>query len=95
MLILLAAIALLFFTMRGQTKRQKQLESNLKTGDTVITQSGLIGKITELSERTARLEIAPGVNVRILKSSIQGLDGGDPKPGEAKDAKDTKQEKRA
>ena len=92
LLIMLAPILLIFMTMRGQTKKQKQLESSLKTGDTVISQSGLIGKIIEMNERTVRLEIAPGVNVRMLKSAIQGVDSGDPKPAESKDAK---QEKKA
>jgi preprotein translocase subunit YajC len=89
---MLLPILLIFMTMRGQTKKQKQVESSLKTGDTVISSSGLIGKILELNERKVKLEIAPGVNVWMLKSAIQGVDAGDPKPGEAKDAK---QEKKA
>jgi preprotein translocase subunit YajC len=92
LLIMLLPILLIFMTMRGQTKKQKQLESNLKTGDTVISQSGLIGKIIELNERKVKLEIAPGVNVWMLKSAIQGVDSGDPKPSDAKGAK---QEKKA
>lgn len=92
---MLLPILLIFMTMRGQTKKQKALESTLKTGDTVVSQSGLIGKILELNERTVKLEIAPGVNVRMLKSAIQGVDSGDPKPADAKDAKDAKQEKKA
>jgi preprotein translocase subunit YajC len=93
---------------RSQSKKQKQLESNLKVGERVITQSGLIGKIVDISERStrAKLEIAPGVTVQVLKSSIQGVDGGDTpadaKPGDAKagdkskePAKDKPQEKKA
>jgi preprotein translocase subunit YajC len=100
LLILLLPLLLIFMTMRGQSKKQKQIEAGLKTGDKVVTQSGLIGKIIEMNERTARVEIAPGVNVQMLKSAIQGPDGGDPKPGDAKakddkDAKDAKQEKKA
>lgn len=104
MLIMLLPIVLIFMTMRGQTKKQKQIESSLKTGDTVVAQSGLIGKIVEMNERTVKLEIAPGVNVRMLKSSIQGVDGGDNKPEskdgkdaakDAKDGKDAKQEKKS
>jgi preprotein translocase subunit YajC len=102
LLIMLLPIVLIFMTMRGQTKKQKQIEANLKTGDTVIAQSGLIGKIVEMNERTVRLEIAPGVNVRMLKSAIQGIDGGDTKPESkdagkdaGKDAKEAKQEKKS
>jgi preprotein translocase subunit YajC len=89
-LFMLLPLLLVFLMMRGQTKKQKQIESSLKTGDTVITQSGLIGKVTEIQERRVRIEIAPGVNVRMLKTALQGLDEGDPKPGDVKDSKDAK-----
>jgi preprotein translocase subunit YajC len=96
LLIMLLPLLLIFLTMRGQTKKQKQVESSLKTGDTVITQSGLIGKVTEfIGETRVKVEIAPGVNVRMLKSAISGVDGGDAKPADAKDAKDKPQEKKA
>lgn len=90
LLIMLLPILLIFMTMRGQTKKQKAIEANLKTGDTVITQSGLIGKIVEMGENRVKIEIAPGVGVRMLKSAIQGVDGGDAKPAETKDAKQEK-----
>jgi preprotein translocase subunit YajC len=94
LLIMVLPILLIFFTMRGQTKKQKQIESNLKTGDTVVTQSGLIGKLTELGETRVKVEIAPGVAVRMLKSSISGVDGGEvAKTADA--AKDKPQEKKA
>jgi preprotein translocase subunit YajC len=93
---MLLPILLIFMTMRGQNKKQKQVESSLKTGDTVVTQSGLIGKVTEfIGETRVKIEIAPGVNVRMLKSAISGVDGGDTKPSEAKDAKEKPQEKKA
>jgi preprotein translocase subunit YajC len=108
-LILALPLLLIFMMTRSQTKKQKQLESSLKTGDHVITQSGLLGKIIEISDRSTRvkLEIAPGVTVKVLKSSIQGVDGGDTpadaKPGDTKAgekskepaAKDKPQEKKA
>jgi len=87
LLLMLLPFLLILFTMRGQTKKQKQLESSLKTGDTVVTQAGLIGKLTEIRERDVRLEIAPGVNVRVLKSAISGVDTTDPKSSDAKEKK--------
>jgi preprotein translocase subunit YajC len=87
MLILLLPLLLIFLMTRSQTKKQKQLESSLKVGDRVLAQSGLIGKLIEVGDRTVKLEIAPGVNVQMLKSSIQGLDGADQKPAAALDAK--------
>lgn len=98
-LFFLMPVLLIVFTMRNQSKKQKAIESNLKTGDTVVTQSGLIGKIVEMNERTVRLEIAPGVNVRLLKTAIQGIDAGDtkvdPKADPKADSKDSKESKDA
>ncbi len=93
-LFMLMPILLIFFTMRNQ-KKQKAIEQNLKTGDTVVTQAGLIGKIIEMNERTVRLEIAPGVNVRLLKTAIQGIDAGDTKVDPKADSKDSKDSKDA
>lgn len=72
LLVMALPLLLLVFMTRNQNKKQKELEASLKVGDRVVTQAGLIGKITDLSERTARLEIAPGVNVLMLKTAIQG-----------------------
>lgn len=89
-LLIFAVPALLIFMMLSQNKRQKKLESQLKTGDRVITQAGLIGKIVDMNAQSSRvkLEIAPGVSVQILKSAIQGVDAGDtPADAKAGDAK--------
>ncbi len=94
-LFMLMPILLIVFTMRNQSKKQKAVEQNLKTGDTVVTQAGLIGKIVEMNERTVRLEIAPGVNVRLLKTAIQGIDAGDTKVEPKADTKDSKDAKDA
>lgn len=94
LLIMALPILLIFMTMRGQNKKQKQIEQGLKTGDTVVTQSGLIGKVTEfIGETRVKVEIAPGVSVRMLKSAISGVDGGEPKSSDAKSEKP--QEKKA
>jgi preprotein translocase subunit YajC len=56
----------------------------------------LIGKIIELGDRTAKLEIAPGVNVQMLKTAIEGVDGGSDAKDEKKDtAKDKAEEKKS
>ena len=96
LLIMVLPILLIFMTMRGQTKKQKQVESSLKTGDMVITQSGLIGKVTEfIGETRVKVEIAPGVSVKMLKSAISGVDAGDVKTDVKADAKDKPAEKKA
>jgi preprotein translocase subunit YajC len=72
---LLPAIFIIFFSNRSQSKKQKEMESKLKKGDRIVTQAGLVGKLVDPVEgRHAKIEIAPGVKVTILRSSITGLD---------------------
>ena len=62
-----------FFIIRPQKKRQKQhddLLAALTRGDQVITSGGFFGIIREVKDDSIILEIADGVKVRILKSSI-------------------------
>ena len=62
----LPVILFMFFSSRSQQKKQKELESKLKKGDRVVTQSGLVGKLVETVDgRHVKLEIAPGVKVTI------------------------------
>jgi preprotein translocase subunit YajC len=71
----LPVILFMFFSSRSQQKKQKAMESNLKKGDRIVTQSGLVGKLVDTVEgRHAKIEIAPGVKVTILRTSIAGLD---------------------
>jgi preprotein translocase subunit YajC len=75
LMFLLPFILFMFFSNRSQTKKQKDMESKLKKGDRVVTNSGLVGKLVDPIEgRHARIEIAPGVKVQVLRTSIAGLD---------------------
>jgi len=62
-----------FFMIRPQVKRQKELKnfrSALKKGDKVITTGGIYGKITQLDEHTALIEVDSNVTLKIDKSAI-------------------------
>jgi len=80
-------VAFYFFLIRPQQRKAKELESKLKKGDRVFTNSGLIGKILDMDEKRATLEIAPNVKVQILRNSIGGLDEGDAPKKSGDDAK--------
>jgi len=74
-LILMVAI-FYFLLIRPQQKKQKdhrQMLSNLQKGDVVITQGGLHGKITGLTDTVATLEIADRVRVKIQRGYIAAL----------------------
>lgn len=67
-------LLLLFFTSRSQQKKHAAALAALKKGDRVLTQSGLVGRLVEMGDRFAKLEIAPGVKVEVLKSHVLGID---------------------
>ena len=73
LLLVVPMLLVMFFMNRSQSKRQKELEEKLKAGDKVVTQSGLIGKLTEKGTRFAKVEIAPGIKVQMLRSAVVGL----------------------
>jgi len=98
----LPMILLFFYMTRSQSKKQKEMEASLKTGDQVITQSGLVGRLVEIGESRVKVEIAPGVTVRMLKSALSGVDAGDVKSTDGKtkepgkdSGKEKSQEKKA
>ena len=62
--------------IRPQQKRMKEhraLIEALKKGDEVITQGGLIGKVTAVRDNELEVEIAPGVRTRVVRSTITGV----------------------
>lgn len=65
---------MMFWSSRSQRKQQEKVLKELKKGDTVLTQSGLRGKLVELGDRFFKVEIAPGTKVEVLKTSVLGKD---------------------
>lgn len=67
-------ILILYFLMiRPQMKRQKEhrkMLDSLAKGDEVATDGGLLGKISELGDNFAQLEIAEGVQVKIRRQAV-------------------------
>ena len=67
-------IALMYFTqIRPQQQRQKAHQAMvgaLKRGDTVVLSNGMVGKVTRVEEDEAMVEIASGVNTRVIKAMI-------------------------
>jgi len=56
-----------------QAKEHKTLLEALKAGDEVVSNSGILGKITKINNQFATLEIAKDVEVKIQKQTIQTL----------------------
>jgi preprotein translocase subunit YajC len=74
-IILMLAI-MWFLLIRPQQKKQKEhreMVSNLKKGDVIITSGGLYGRITGLTDVTLTVEIADKVRVKVSRGHIAGL----------------------
>lgn len=82
MLIPMAAMfAVVYFLMiRPQQKKMKEQQamlSELKQGDDVVTASGMLGKVTGITDKVVTLEVDQGVHIKMLKSQVtQVLKGG-------------------
>lgn len=90
-MLVLMGLVFYFLLIRPQQKRAKEhreLIESLKRGDVVITQGGLVGKVTKVEEVEAVVELAKGVDVRVIKSTIVDVrNRTEPKP--ANDAANT------
>lgn len=65
-----------FFLIRPQSKRakeQKSMVEALSKGDEVLTQGGILGKITNVSDSFINLEISNNVNITVQKGSVGSL----------------------
>jgi len=70
----IALIVIFYFLLiRPQQKRAKEhkkLVENLAKGDEVLTSGGVVGRVTEVGETFASLEIANGIEVRLQKNAV-------------------------
>lgn len=62
-----------FLIIRPQMKRQKEHQQKiaaLKKGDQVVTAGGLVGKVARVDDTYAEIDLAQGVRVKAVKSTI-------------------------
>jgi preprotein translocase subunit YajC len=74
--IILMFVLLYFLMIRPQMKRakeQKAMIDALQKGDEVVAVGGLVGKIVELSDQYATLEIAPETKIVVQRPAVQLL----------------------
>ena len=76
--LILIFVIFYFFLIRPQQKRAKEhkkmLEA-LRRGDQVVTQGGIMGKVTRVKEGEdeVEVEIADGVKVRVVRQTIASV----------------------
>ncbi|MBI3534930.1 MAG: preprotein translocase subunit YajC [Deltaproteobacteria bacterium] len=62
-----------FLMIRPQQKKAKEQQSMLSSmsqGDQVLTNSGILGKITGIADKFVTVEIADDVKIKMLKSQV-------------------------
>ena len=65
-----------FFLIRPQSKRakeQKAMVAELSKGDEVLTQGGILGKITKVNDSFVVLEVGNNVSITLQKASVGSL----------------------
>jgi preprotein translocase subunit YajC len=76
---LLLPFALIFIIMyflilrpqRQQMKRREEMLKQIRRGDTVVTNGGIVGKVTKVvDDHEVELQIAEGVKVRAMRNLI-------------------------
>ena len=78
-------IFVIFYVLmiRPQQRRVKEHQAAIaavKKGDEVVTGGGIRGKVTKVSDEEAEVEIANGVRVRVVKSTLTHILSGSSKP---------------
>jgi len=96
LLIGLLGVVFYFLLIRPQRRQQQQqraLANEIDPGDEIVTHGGIYGTVTEVDddEGTILLEVAPGIEIRMLKGAVarrlENDDGGDADDNGSKDGK--------
>lgn len=76
-LIMVAFVGLMYFMMiRPNQKRQKEhaaLVAGLKVGNEILTNGGILGVVTGISDHYAIVKVADNTEIKIQKSSIASV----------------------
>ncbi|MCG5499810.1 preprotein translocase subunit YajC [Ectothiorhodospira lacustris] len=62
-----------FLIIRPQSKRAKEHKSmvdGLNKGDEIVTNGGLVGKITQVTENFIKVEVSEGVVVNVQRQAV-------------------------
>jgi len=69
-------IILYFLMIRPQIKRQKEhkaLVEGLTKGDEVVTMGGVAGRVVDLGENFAQVEVANNVVIKIRRQAVEAV----------------------
>jgi len=61
---------LLIRPQQNRVKEHKNLVSSLKKGDEVVTNGGLLGKLTEVGDHFVTIELAENIEVKLQRQAV-------------------------
>lgn len=74
---ILIAVIFWFLLIRPQMKKHKEhmaMVMSVARGDTVTTGGGLIGKVVRVQDHEVEIELARGVTVRAVKTTLSSVE---------------------
>jgi len=74
--IVLIFVVFYFMVIRPQSRKAKEhreMVAKLAVGDEVVTNGGLLGRVTELGDTFVSVEIAKGVEVKVQRVQVAQL----------------------
>lgn len=76
-IMLLVLFGLFYFLLirpqQKRTKEHREMTEKLAKGDEVITQGGMLGRITKVGDTFLSLEIAEGTEVKVQRGAVSAL----------------------
>jgi len=72
-MMVLMLVVFYFLLIRPQQKRAKEhrdMVGGLRRGDEVVTQGGLIGKVSKVADNELTVELSEGVKVQVVRATI-------------------------
>lgn len=74
--LILMFVIFYFLLIRPQQKKSKELRemiSNVKKGDRIVTSGGIHGEVTHVGETTMTLKIADKVRIKLARGNVAAL----------------------
>ena len=71
--LVLVFVIFYFLMIRPQQRRMKEHQAQIaavKKGDRVVTGGGLVGKVTKVGDTEVEVELAQGIRVQAVKSTL-------------------------
>tara|TARA_B100001142_G_C14340261_1_gene657589 strand:+ start:2338 stop:2601 length:264 start_codon:yes stop_codon:yes gene_type:complete len=73
MLIFLVFYFLIIRPQQNKIKEHNAMVNSIKKGDEVVTQGGLIGKISKVSEHEVTIDFGDNVSINAIKSTLASV----------------------